>query len=97
MRHALLVNCADNVANALDDIQGGEDFSFACGDSTQVLKAIDNIKFGFKVAVKPIAPAEKIIKYGCVIGSASTAIQPGECVHVHNVEGTRGRGDKGGK
>lgn len=96
MRHVLMVNCADNVANALDDIQDGEEFSYSSETGPQVLKAIGNTKFGFKVAVKPIAPAEKIIKYGCVIGTASTAIQPGECVHIHNVEGTRGRGDKGG-
>ena len=34
-----------------------------------------------------------IVKYAHVIGRASIDIQSGELVHVHNIEGTRGRGD----
>lgn len=95
MKHALVVNGRDNVANALDDIKKGVYFSFQLNNSENIVKAIDDIKFGFKVAIKPIVKSENIIKYGCVIGAASTDIQPGQCVHIHNVEGTRGRGDKG--
>jgi altronate dehydratase small subunit len=94
MRHALLIKDDDNVANVLDDIQSGEEFCFTRGGSVHILKAADAIKFGFKVSVKRIAKNEKIMKYGYAIGVASTEIQPGECVHIHNVEGSRGRGDK---
>ena len=33
-------------------------------------------------------------KYGEVIGAATRDIRVGEHVHVHNVEGKRGRGDR---
>jgi altronate dehydratase small subunit len=33
------------------------------------------------------------MKYGEIIGKATTDIKPGQHVHVHNVAGTRGRGD----
>ncbi|MDQ6598863.1 SAF domain-containing protein [Bacillus salipaludis] len=39
-------------------------------------------------------PGEDILKYGEVIGLATTDIEPGEHVHIHNLEGKRGRGDK---
>jgi altronate dehydratase small subunit len=35
-----------------------------------------------------------VIKYGETIGLATSDISPGEHVHVHNVEGQRGRGDR---
>ena len=96
MIHALVVNSNDNVANALDDIPAGEQFAFSVGKDSYTLTAIDNIKFGFKVAIKKIQKGEQIIKYGGVIGVASQDIEPGQSVHIHNVEGTRGRGDKKG-
>lgn len=37
-----------------------------------------------KVAIKPIAKGDAILKYGQVIGFASLDIPPGEHVHVHN-------------
>jgi len=35
-----------------------------------------------------------LIKYGETIGSATEYIKQGDHVHVHNVEGLRGRGDR---
>jgi len=35
-----------------------------------------------------------VLKYGEVIGRATTRIEAGELVHVQNMEGCRGRGDK---
>ena len=40
---------------------------------------------GHKVARRPIALDEKIIKYGAPIGRATAAIARGEHVHVHNI------------
>jgi altronate dehydratase small subunit len=45
------------------------------------------------VALRPIEAGELVLKYGQTIGRAGARIEPGEHVHVHNVEGTRGRGD----
>lgn len=96
MKSALIANVKDNVANAIDDIKIGDHVSYLINNKIYTVEAVDTIKFGFKIAVKPIEKHETVIKYGCVIGKASTAIKAGECVHVHNVEGTRGRGDKEG-
>ena len=40
---------------------------------------------GHKVARRPIALDEKIIKYGAPIGRATASIARGEHVHVHNI------------
>ena len=51
------------------------------------------IPSGHKFATRPIAAGALIHKYGQMIGRASAPIATGEHVHVHNVEGIRGRGD----
>lgn len=40
---------------------------------------------GHKVAVRPIAAGERILKYRCAIGRATRDIAPGEVVHTHNL------------
>ena len=65
---------------------------------THTVIARDEIPFGFKAAVKDIPAGKDIIKYKEVVGKAGRDIRAGECVHIHNVEGKRGRGDiPGGK
>ena len=68
------------------------------GKEVRRIKALEKIPFGFKIAVTDIAIGGKIIKYGESIGIASEDIRKGQLVHVHNIEGARGRGDleKGG-
>ena len=39
---------------------------------------------GHKVALRPHAPGEAIIRYGQIIGAATAPIAPGEHVHTHN-------------
>jgi altronate hydrolase len=48
---------------------------------------------GHKVAIRPIAVGDPIHRYGQVIGFASTAIEPGQHVHSHNVEVHQGELD----
>jgi len=43
--------------------------------------------------VRDIPAGGDIIKYKEVVGRAAVDIKAGECVHIHNVEGKRGRGD----
>lgn len=96
MKRVLLVHNNDNVANAIADIKTGELFEFTLGNEQKQLMAVEDIPFGFKAAVHDIPEGGQIIKYKQVIGRASRAIKAGECVHIHNVEGARGRGDLGG-
>ncbi len=48
--------------------------------------AAERIPAGHKVAVRAIAKAEAIRRYGQIIGFASSQISPGRHVHVHNCE-----------
>ncbi len=69
----------DNVLIALHDLTKGDQ---PCGlDST--LNTC--IKRGHKLAAKPIAKGESILRYGQIIGQAKCDINVGEHVHVHNL------------
>ena len=59
----------------------------------EVIELKEDIPFGFKIAVRDIQKGEEILKFGHAIGIASVPIGKGEMVHVHNIEGLRGRGD----
>jgi len=49
------------------------------------LTTASNLRMGHKVAVRPIAEGEKVLKYGYPIGVATANIEPGQWVHVHNM------------
>ncbi len=84
----------DKVAVALEDIPAGETVSVVCQGTAHTVRLKDAVAFGHKFAVVPIAAGEDILKYGEVIGAAICGIEAGEHVHVHNLEGKRGRGDR---
>jgi altronate hydrolase len=67
----------DSVATALDDLAEG---SNALGIIVR-----EPVAKGHKVAVKPIAAGELVLKFGFPIGHATRDITPGEHVHIHNV------------
>lgn len=78
----LLLSEQDNVFVALSPINPGK-AQLTDGSIVDVTSAVT---LGHKVARHEIAKGEKIIKYGVPIGSATTAIQAGEHVHVHNLK-----------
>ncbi|QRG70769.1 UxaA family hydrolase [Brevibacillus choshinensis] len=84
----------DKVAVALETIPAGATVTVNCEDRATRVTLRDSIEFGHKFAVSAIGQGEDILKYGEVIGVATQAIQPGEHVHIHNLEGKRGRGDR---
>jgi altronate dehydratase small subunit len=92
---ALRLKADDDVAVALRELAPGQLVGFPGeGDSPGLTVTLAvAIPTGHKFATRQIAAGALIRKYGQVIGKASEAIAPGEHVHVHNVEGTRGRGD----
>ena len=68
---------ADNVAVALVDLREGETVN---GLAVQAA-----IPRGHKIALRPVAAGEAIIKYERVIGMASRDIPAGAHVHIHNM------------
>lgn len=83
----------DDVATALRDLKPGERVDFRVGARAGTLEVRQPIPFGHKVALRDLQSGETVRKYGAVIGRATGPIAVGEHVHVHNLEGVRGRGD----
>jgi altronate dehydratase small subunit len=92
-KNIVIIKKKDNVATAIRDLAEGE---ILVAEENLGIKAVQSIPFGHKVAIKDIQPREEVIKYGESIGIAFFPIKAGEHVHVHNIEGRRGRGDQRG-
>ncbi|MDM8216306.1 UxaA family hydrolase [Desulfovibrio piger] len=93
MKQLLALHDMDNVGNVLEDVKAGDGVCWSVGDSMFSARALEDIPFGFKMALRAVPKGEPIIKYGNPIGFAERDIAAGELVHVHNVAGGRGRGD----
>jgi len=72
----------DNVAVALRPLRAGDSIVL---DGIALIVDRD-IAVGHKVAARPIAAGETILKYNCPIGIATQSIPPGAYVHTHNVK-----------
>ncbi|MDO8211153.1 UxaA family hydrolase [Conexibacter sp. CPCC 206217] len=82
---ALVLDPADNVAVAVIALSAGEVVELEGGAVT----LSEPIRFGHKLALRAIPAGEPVVKYNETIGRASTAIEPGTHVHVHNVVSAR--------
>jgi len=94
LHSAIVVDKLDNVATALRNLDLGESIRIDTGGNTNEIAVNESIAQGFKVALEDISEGQPVIKYGEVIGLATLNIAKGTCVHVHNIEGAKGRGDK---
>ena len=72
---------SDNIAVARVPLAPGQTIKA----STIRVEVRDPVPPGHKVALKPIAAGENVVRYGQVIGTASRDISAGDHVHVHNV------------
>lgn len=86
---ALLMHADDNVLLAVAGLPAGH--VTVAGGSPVTLPA--PIPSGHKLARRAIAASEILVKYGQIVGRATSAIAAGEHVHTHNVESLRARGD----
>ncbi|MDA8205400.1 MAG: fumarylacetoacetate hydrolase family protein [Thermaerobacter sp.] len=83
------IHPGDNVAVTLGGLERGQRVRLGNIEVT-----VQNaIPFGHKLALGSIPQGGAVIKYGEIIGLASCPIEPGEHVHIHNLESRRGRGD----
>ncbi|HVY41597.1 MAG TPA: altronate dehydratase family protein [Hyphomicrobiaceae bacterium] len=73
---SLRLNAKDNVIVAVDSI--------SAGIKVQDVPAVGRIPRGHKMAIRPIAKGEPVLKFGQVIGFATEDIAPGSHVHTHN-------------
>ncbi len=92
MDHAALLHEAkDDVAVVVIDITAGDEVKAVtlAGESIGMVKAVDDIPLGHKIALRDIAMGEEVIKYGRCIGKAVQDIAQGAYLHVHNVKTVR--------
>ena len=94
LHSAIVVDEIDNVATALRNLQPGESILIDIKDIANEILVNESIPQGFKISLEDIEEGQPVIKYGEVIGMATQNIAKGTCVHVHNIEGVKGRGDK---
>jgi altronate hydrolase len=81
--NALKINEKDNVAIAMHNIAKDE---AVVVDGQNLLKAMEDIEAGHKIALSAIASGEKVIRYGEPIVETTRSVSPGEWVHVHNTQ-----------
>ncbi len=79
MPRMLTLNPHDNVAIALDDIAAGE----MSGDGG--VELLQPIARGHKIAISAIKAGQNVLRYGQIIGQATTDIAAGEHVHIQNL------------
>ena len=77
------IHLNDNVATLIDDAPAGPAQITGAAGGEIVLTG--KIARGHKVALRDLAPNEAILKFGVRIGHATTHIQRGAWVHLHNL------------
>ena len=90
MRTLLLLSEKDNILTCTKNVKKGD----VLDEMGVKITAANDIPIYHKIARAFVPAGGEVYKYGETIGSASKDIHPGEHVHVHNLEGLRGRGDK---
>ena len=85
MINGIFITPKDGVVTISAEAKPGDVVSYLDGKDRIEVTALDIIPIYHKMAIKPIAKGEKIIKYGELIGIAACDIKVGQHVHVHNV------------
>ena len=78
----VVLNPVDNVAIAVRDLSESATVSAA---GVSALRTTSAVPQGHKVALRPIATGQPVVKFGQTIGFATKAIAAGDWVHAHNL------------
>jgi hypothetical protein len=89
--NAIAIDPADGVAVALRDLAPGDEVVVRVGGKVETLTARDAVALGHKIARRPHAVGEPVMKYGARIALATQAFAAGDHVHVHNIKSARAR------
>lgn len=85
----LRLHLEDNVGILLKKAQKDTKACFNTASGEETVTILEDIPFGFKIALEDIPEGGLVYKYGNAIGRATTGIKKGQMVHVHNIEGLR--------
>lgn len=78
----LVLSPGDDVAVARGDIAEGQRLH---ADGVALI-ARQPIPSGHKIALRAVLAGQRVLKYGQTIGQATQSIEPGDYVHVHNLD-----------
>ena len=76
------LSAADPVVVALRPMAAGETLTLEDGS---LLTVLDEVPAGHKIATRPVARGEDVLKFGYSIGKATEDLRPGVWVHTHNL------------
>lgn len=81
---AFQIHSLDNVATLLGAVAAGAEVE-VLGANRHTCRAIEAIATGHKIALRPLAADEAVLKFGSRIGHANQPIAAGAWVHLHNL------------
>ena len=83
---AILINGKDNVAMVTAQVEEGQEINVT--ENGQVIKALEPIGPGHKVALVRLEAGDTAVKYGIPIGRLTSPVDPGGWISTHNLEDT---------
>ena len=88
---ALMHESVDDVAVVIEDVASGDDVKVVTleGEVFGVVKAMEDIPLGHKIALHDMSEGKDLIKYGRAIGRTRKNIAKGTHVHTQNVRSIR--------
>ena len=90
--HFLVHDEGDSVGVVVvEGVKAGDTLTGWIMDQDKIITAgaRSDIPIGHKLAIRPLAQNDTVIKYGVDVGRAVAPIQAGEHAHVHNVKTKR--------
>ena len=78
----LLMSREDNCLIARVDLKAGDIVSI----DGQPVTLPGDVRLGHKVARRDLAPGDKVLRYGAIIGTATAPVAIGAHIHTHNLE-----------
>ncbi len=86
-KKVIILNSTDNVATVLEKIEENTELEVEIEPGkSETITAITKIPFLHKIAIKDIPAGTAVIKYGQIIGKATSNIQKGEHIHTKNLK-----------
>ena len=90
----ILLHPKDNTITALRDLSKGEKLTIEDQGKREEIILRDRIAYAHKAARTYISKGSDVVKYGEIIGVATDNIEPGDHVHVQNVDSKRAKKDE---
>lgn len=78
----VLLHQNDNILVSCRDLAPGETLRI----DDEAVTLTQPVLLGHKIARRPLAQGEKVLKYGAPIGTALAEIAIGEHIHLHNLK-----------